>query len=116
MPILDCSPDTSTECYFVMPLAVGTLEEFVGLFEGRLELSLEVFIGIVRGVEQAHSIGVIHRDIKPANVLFLDRSLSEPYVSDFGICLLKAGLKHDRLTDVGETVGSRWFLAPAQGS
>jgi serine/threonine protein kinase len=118
MPILEDAvevrDDGSAQGHIVMPLGVGTLEDFVGVFEARLELSLEVFVGILRGVEQAHAIGVIHRDLKPANILFIDRSLAEPLVSDFGICLLRAATVDERLTDVGETVGARWFMAPEQ--
>lgn len=118
MPVLEESvevhDDGTARGYIVMPLGVGTLDDFVGLFEGRLELSLEVFVGVLRGVEQAHAIGVIHRDLKPANIIFLDRSVAEPFISDFGICLLKAATLNERLTDVGETVGARWFMSPEQ--
>jgi serine/threonine protein kinase len=116
MPLLEHHierhPDGTAEGYIVMPLAVGTLEDSVATFERRVELSLEVFLGIVRGVSEAHAVGVIHRDLKPANILFLDRALSEPYVSDFGICLLKSA--EDRITGIDETVGAKWFMAPEQ--
>jgi serine/threonine protein kinase len=118
MPIVDyhieIAANGTTEGYIVMPLAYGTLDDLANLFEMRVELSLEVFAGILRGVEAAHNLGIVHRDLKPANILFLDRSLAEPLVSDFGICLLKGARPEDRLTDVGETVGAKWFMAPEQ--
>jgi serine/threonine protein kinase len=68
----------------------------------------------VTGIRSAHQHGAIHRDIKPANVLFLDESLREPMVSDFGICFLKETIESERLTEHGETVGAKFFMAPEQ--
>src|SRR5208337_1713930 len=72
------------------------------------------FLGVANGIRNAHQAGAIHRDIKPANVLFLDESLKEPMVSDFGICFLKETPDSDRVTEQGETVGARFFMAPEQ--
>ena len=118
IPVIDhqiaVRSDGSVEAYIVMPLAHASLEDVSTTFLGRFELSLDTFLGIVRGVEAAHRAGVIHRDLKPANVLFLGRSLREPLVSDFGICLVKEARREERLTDVGETVGARFYMAPEQ--
>lgn len=118
VPIIDYDIQVTetgkTEGYIVMPLAYGTLDDHVNFFEMRVELSLEVFASILRGVEAAHNLGIVHRDLKPANILFADRSLAEPLVTDFGICLLKGARPEDRLTNVGETVGAKWFMAPEQ--
>jgi serine/threonine protein kinase len=111
---IEVHEDGATNGYIVMPRAHANLDEVASTFEGRLELSLDTFLGIVRGVRAAHDRGVIHRDLKPANVLFLDPALREPLVSDFGICLLKDARREDRLTDVGETVGARFYKAPEQ--
>jgi hypothetical protein len=97
--------------FIVMPLAEANLEGQIGLLTGRVELALEVFTGIARGVREAHRASVVHRDIKPSNVLFLDRTLREPLLTDFGIRFLK---QDRRLTRAGETVGARFFMAPEQ--
>jgi len=107
-------PNGSVRGYIVMPLAKSSLQDIIKLFIGRVELSLEVFRGIVNGINEAHKNEIIHRDIKPSNILFLDSTVLVPLVSDFGICLLKDIPKEDRLTEVGETVGAKFFMAPEQ--
>jgi serine/threonine protein kinase len=100
--------------FIVMPKAEANLEDQIDIFGGRVEFCLEVFRGIVNGVVQAHGIGIIHRDLKPSNILFMDRSLREPLISDFGICFVKDTPEQKRFTDVNETVGARFFMAPEQ--
>ncbi len=118
MPVIDYnlvdSEDGGFSGYIVMPLAETTLQESIGFLIERTELCIEVFRGIVNGIAEAQNIGVIHRDIKPRNILFLDRLLKEPLVSDFGICFVKYTEEEDRLTEVGETVGAKFFMAPEQ--
>ncbi len=122
IPILDhnleevSEPEYSVRGYIAMPLAVDSLDNCIvkGLFNLRTELCLETLLGITTGIQAAHEHGAIHRDIKPANVLFLDDSLKQPMVSDFGICFLKETHESERLTEHGETVGARFFMAPEQ--
>ena len=119
IPILDHNLEELEEGgvpgYIAMPKAKHSLEDASAkqVLQGRLEVCLEVFEGVVRGVAAAHNAGIIHRDIKPGNVLFLEPGLRTPYVSDFGICFVKESGK-DRLTEAGETVGAKYFMAPEQ--
>jgi serine/threonine protein kinase len=97
-----------------MPLAEVSLHEVIDTLRERLELSLELLCGIATGLAAAHRAGVVHRDLKPGNVLFTNRALREPLISDFGICLLRETPEQDRITEVGETVGAKYFMAPEQ--
>jgi serine/threonine protein kinase len=120
IPVLDHNleeifdSENAVRGYIAMPIAVCSLHDRYRLYNLRTEFCLETFFGIVTGVREAHQQGAIHRDIKPANVLFLDESLREPMVSDFGICFLKETIDSERVTEHGETVGARFFMAPEQ--
>jgi serine/threonine protein kinase len=65
---------------------------------------------IARGLQYAHSQGVIHRDVKPANIRILEDGTAK--IMDFGV----ATLEHldTRLTEAGMTVGTAAYLAPEQ--
>lgn len=118
IPLLDHSLDekidNGVQGYLVMPLAEVSLHDVIDTVRERLELSLELLSGIATGLDAAHKAGVVHRDLKPGNVLFTNRSLREPLISDFGICLLRETPGGERITEVGETVGAKYFMAPEQ--
>lgn len=63
-------------------------------------------VQIAKGVQAAHSAGLIHRDLKPANVLLADDGT--PKVSDFGI-------SHNQLKQAeADRSGSLGFMSPEQ--
>jgi len=73
---------------------------------------------IARGVQAAHSAGLVHRDLKPSNVLLT--SDGTPRVADFGCA---AAIGHDArevgtpsaTADAGEgRIGNLAFIAPEQ--
>src|SRR3990167_9902400 len=70
-------------------LSKGSLEDeakgnFIPLTRAK-----RLMIDVLRGLDYAHSQGVIHRDIKPANILIGDSG--EGKLSDFGLAI-PAGL------------------------
>jgi eukaryotic-like serine/threonine-protein kinase len=72
-----------------------------------LDRSLDYGRQILRGLDYAHSQGVIHRDIKPSNVMVT--SGKQIKLLDFGLAL---GGMDTRLTAAGSLVGSLHYISP----
>ena len=109
MSIYDVSRHGEVE-YIVMELLEGiTLKQYMER-RGQMDWreALHFITQIMRGLNHAHSRGIIHRDIKPQNIMILrDGSVK---VADFGIaCLADAG---QTLTQ--EALGSVHYISPEQ--
>ena len=81
----------------------------------------DVLVGVARGLEAAHRVGLVHRDVKPANVM-VDAD-GRAHVLDFGLAREVgdtrdlAGRPHDAgsmLTEAGALLGTPPYMAPEQ--
>lgn len=73
------------------------------------ERAIEIALEALRGMEFAHTNGVIHRDIKPDNIQLL--SDGRVKITDFGI----ARLTHEpNLTMDGQVFGTPSYMSPEQ--
>jgi tetratricopeptide (TPR) repeat protein len=99
--------------YIVIPVMPGGDVE--GLIEQAPEhrLAIEQALGIAkavcRGLEFAHSKGVIHRDIKPGNIWLGADGTAK--IGDFGLAL---AVDLSRLTQAGMMVGTVTYMPPEQ--
>lgn len=73
-------------------------------------LILDLFEGVLLGLDAAHAKGIIHRDIKPSNILINPQG--QPKVVDFGIA--KKVDKEKGSTKTTELAGTAYFIAPEQ--
>ncbi len=75
--------------------------------------TISYILQAARGLDYAHSLGVVHRDIKPGNIL-LDRE-GTIKVLDMGLARLEsAGADETDLTNTGQIMGTIDYMAPEQ--
>jgi hypothetical protein len=105
--------DENGQPYIVLPLMPGGDVESLLEKAPERRLSVEQAVAIAkavcRGLEFAHSKGIIHRDIKPGNVWLSSDGTAK--VGDFGLAL---AIDMSRLTDEGMMVGTYYYIAPEQ--
>lgn len=73
------------------------------------ERSVDVAVATLRGLEFAHSNGVIHRDVKPENIQILESGAIK--LTDFGIARLTF---EPNLTMDGQVFGTPSYMSPEQ--
>jgi tetratricopeptide (TPR) repeat protein len=99
--------------YIVIPVMPGGDVE--GLIEKAtehrlpLDKAIDIAKAVCRGLEFAHSKGIIHRDIKPGNVWLGADGTAK--IGDFGLAL---AVDLTRLTQSGMMVGTVTYMPPEQ--
>jgi Protein kinase domain/AAA ATPase domain/Double zinc ribbon len=99
--------------YVVLPLMPGgDVEELIEKApERRLPIDKVITIAksVCKGLEYAHSKGIIHRDIKPGNIMLgIDGTAM---ITDFGLAI---ATDLSRLTQSGMMVGTYYYMPPEQ--
>ena len=75
----------------------------------KVEEALDISLQIAKGLEAAHSKGVVHRDIKPQNVMV--DSQGQATIMDFGLAQLSGA---SRLTRADQSMGTTAYMSPEQ--
>jgi eukaryotic-like serine/threonine-protein kinase len=108
--------------YLVMELLEGQTLERALLCRGPLSLAevCALVTQIARGLEAAHSEGILHRDLKPANVFLADTGEGRPLVKllDFGVARAHRAqrLAAPFATARGLIVGTPGYMSPEQAT
>src|SRR5687768_4097175 len=104
--------------YFVMEFIDGpTLRRLLSQRALRLSQAYELAIQIGRGLDYAHSKGVVHRDLKPENVLLQDAGADGQVakIVDFGLAdILYSDRSYVNLTGSRISMGTVNYMAPEQ--
>jgi tetratricopeptide (TPR) repeat protein len=111
--VFDLGEEAGSQPYMVTELMRGGDVE--GLLkkapDHRLSMdqAIEIATGIARGLEFAHSKGIVHRDVKPGNVWLTQEGIAK--IGDFGLAL---ATDRSRLTHSGMMVGTTLYMPPEQ--
>ena len=76
-----------------------------------LEQAVDITKAVCRGLDYAHSKGVIHRDLKPSNVWLTEQGSVK--IGDFGLAL---SLNRARITKEKIILGTVTYLSPEQAT
>jgi serine/threonine-protein kinase len=116
--VFDFGTTERGEPFLVMELAHGETLASLIRREQRVEptAALRLILPIIDGLRCAHERGIVHRDIKPENVFIARDGFGrlQPKLLDFGIALLEEHTEVNRLTQLGEVLGSPEFMSPEQ--
>ena len=91
------------------------LTVFAGHREVPIERRVGWMLGIARGLEAAHAIGLVHRDVKLANMMVSTDDVAK--ILDFGLAKRRETsprLRATFQTQIGFVVGTPMYMAPEQ--
>ncbi len=93
--------------YLVFEYVEGELlGEYLKKNRPDLQTVLDLFDGMLTGIDRVHQRGIVHRDLKPSNIIISRDGV--PKIMDFGISrMLASGLAKD-----AKRIGSPRYMAP----
>jgi serine/threonine protein kinase len=113
--VLDAGTDDGAPFVVMEYLDGMTLRERLasGAEVSELE-ALRIARAIATAMAHAHEHGIVHRDLKPENVMLLADGAVK--LLDFGVAAPADEGAHERMTVVGEVLGTPGYMAPEHSS
>ncbi len=117
--VLDAGADPYGPSWFAMELVDGPpITELCSERALPLDCRLMLFVQICRGVQHAHTRGILHRDLKPSNILVTDEDgVPVPKIIDFGVAKALGAdspIMNDRQTLATQVIGTLEYMSPEQ--
>ncbi|MCS7243517.1 MAG: protein kinase [Candidatus Calescibacterium sp.] len=102
---------SNNQYYLVMEYIDGqSLRSYIEKKENNsLDVSLDIFLQILDGMEYAHSRNIVHRDLKPENIMITKGRIVK--ITDFGLAF---ALGSHSITNPGMLMGTLGYLSPEQ--
>ncbi|MBT3941554.1 MAG: protein kinase [Chloroflexi bacterium] len=114
LTILDIGEDNG-QPFMVTELAGGgDVEDLIADAEGHrvpMAQTLQIIGEVCKGLDFAHSHGVVHRDMKPGNVFMTDDGVAK--IADFGLAVVA---DQSRLTVEKMMIGTVSYMPPEQAT
>lgn len=107
----------SGEIWYAMPLAQGSLADYVQSVGQSPPMIVDIMRQICSGLEHIHAHGIFHRDLKPGNVLRLSQTDDDTdtwAVSDFGLAVMVERDTDPLTSTYRQGLGSWVYTAPEQ--
>lgn len=112
IPILGQGATAVDGIWYAMPLAQGSLVDFLHELQNKPAKILDLMRQICAGLAYVHAQGIFHRDIKPGNILRTEAGGWA--LADFGLAV-EAERQTTALTSTMRAgLGSWWYTAPEQ--
>ncbi|MGE0712271.1 MAG: protein kinase [Planctomycetota bacterium] len=105
--------------YMVQDFSPGRTLQAILREQGRLPVDRALGIArqVLLALVEAHASGIVHRDLKPGNVMVEEQEGGGDWVRvcDFGLAkLLDETDGEESVTQVGEAIGTPYYIAPEQ--
>ena len=102
--------EADEQTYISMAYVEGkNLDQCIEAGPLKLKTALDTAIQVARGLQAAHSKGIVHRDIKPSNIMVGDDG--QVTIMDFGLAKLA---NRSTLTRGGSVLGTPAYMSPEQ--
>ncbi len=111
--VYDLVVDTNRTQHLILEyVAGGTLAERIAAGPLPIAEAFAIAAGAARGLQSAHSVGIVHRDIKPANIFLTGEGAAK--VGDFGIAQIDE-ISRRTHTTTGHP-GTPMYMSPEQAN